>query len=62
MPGKKYTHRMLAEMNREYAERKAKEMTAEEHCKMFCAWKGGGPCLAPDCPRRRTDTSSAGAP
>lgn len=26
--------------------------TAAEHCKLFCAWKGGDPCRADDCPRR----------
>lgn len=26
-------------------------ISAEEHCRMFCAWKGGGPCRATDCPR-----------
>ena len=25
---------------------------AREECKMLCAWKGGGPCLRDDCPRR----------
>lgn len=28
--------------------------TSEEQCKLMCAWKGGSPCLAEDCPRRRT--------
>ena len=34
-------------------------MSAEEHCRMFCAWKGGGPCLADDCPRRATHQPEA---
>lgn len=30
----------------------SREISAEEHCKWFCAWNGGGPCRADDCPRR----------
>ena len=29
-----------------------KEQGIEERCRWNCAWKGGGPCLAEDCPRR----------
>lgn len=25
---------------------------SDEKCKLTCAWKGGSPCLADDCPRR----------
>ena len=36
-------------------------MTAQEHCSLFCAWKGGGPCTADDCPRKSNPaTASAG--
>ena len=34
-------------------------LSAEEYCKLFCAWKGGGPCLADDCPRRKADQAPA---
>jgi hypothetical protein len=30
------------------------DMDTPTYCKMFCAWKGGGPCQADDCPRRNT--------
>lgn len=29
-----------------------KGLTPLEQCVAFCAWKGGGHCLADDCPRR----------
>lgn len=32
------------------------KLSAEEHCKYLCAWKGGGPCLADDCPRKKDKT------
>jgi hypothetical protein len=31
---------------------KVVEGTLAEDCRLFCAWKGGGPCLRDDCPRR----------
>lgn len=27
------------------------KLDAATQCALFCAWKGGGPCLAADCPR-----------
>lgn len=27
-------------------------MSPEQECALMCAWKGGGPCLLADCPRR----------
>ena len=35
-------------------------MSAEEHCRMFCAWKGGSPCLADDCPRKAASQPTYG--
>lgn len=30
----------------------AEKALVKYRCEMLCAWKGGGPCLADDCPRR----------
>lgn len=35
-------------------------LSAEEHCRYLCAWKGGGPCLATDCPRREKHENGDG--
>lgn len=32
----------------------------EERCRMFCAWKGGGPCLLTSCPRRNNNGPGVG--
>jgi hypothetical protein len=32
----------------------AAKTLAEQQCRMLCAWKGGDPCLAEDCPRKAT--------
>lgn len=34
---------------------------AAEQCAMMCAWKGGGPCILDDCPRRAVQPPAAPA-
>lgn len=35
--------------------------SVQEYCMLHCAWKGGGPCLADDCPRRASEPSATAA-
>lgn len=44
----------------EFARSGKPKLSAEEHCKWLCAWKGGGPCLADDCPRRQQHENGDG--
>lgn len=32
--------------------RTSNSMSVQEQCRALCAWKGGAPCLAEDCPRK----------
>lgn len=36
------------------AETAHEQLSIEEQCRMFCAWKGGGPCISLECPRRNS--------
>lgn len=47
-------------LNRAFTNVGKPKLSAEEHCKWLCAWKGGGPCLADDCPRRHQHENGDG--